>query len=124
VWHAAKAMRAYSQDLRVRVLAAVDRGLPQAEVANTFRVSLASLKRWRKRRREVGHVEPKPIPGPPARKGAALAAGLLPQLRAHPDATLEEHCRLWERAHPMRVSPATVSRAIRRHFGWTRKKSR
>lgn len=116
-------MRAYSQDLRLRVLAAVDRGLSQAAVASTFQVSLASLKRWLKQRRETGHVEPKPIPGPPARKGAALVAGLLSQLEAHPDATLEEHCRLWEQAHRMRVSPATLSRAITRHFGWTRKKS-
>jgi transposase len=116
-------MRAYSPDLRVRVLAAVDRGQPQAEVARTFQVSLASLKRWRKQRREVGHVAPKPIPGPPAPKGAALAAALLPQLQAHPDATLEEHCRLWEQTRQMRVSPATLSRAIRR-YGWTRKKRR
>jgi transposase len=124
VWHTAEGMRAYSQDLRVRVLTAVDRGLPQVEVARTFQVSLASLKRWRKQRREVGHVAPKPIPGPPASKGAALAAELLPQLQAAPDATLEEHCRLWEQAHRMRVSPATLSRAITRHFGWTRKKRR
>jgi transposase len=117
-------MRAYSQDLRLRVLAAVDRGRPRAEVARTFQVSLASLKRWLKQRREVGHVEPKPIPGPPAPKGAALAAGLLPQLQAHPDATLEEHCRRWEQSHRVRVSPATLSRALTRHFGWTRKKRR
>jgi len=29
---------------------------------------------------------------------AALRVGLLPQLEAHPDATLQEHCRLWEHA--------------------------
>ena len=117
-------MRAYSPDLRLRVLAAVERGLPRAAVARTFQVSLATLKRWLKQRRELGHVEPRPIPGPPARKGAALAAGLLPQLQAQPDATLEEHGARWEQAHQMRVSPATLSRAITRHFGWTRKKGR
>jgi transposase len=117
-------MRAYSQDLRLRVLAAVDRGLPGPAVASTFQVSLATLKRWRKQRREVGHVASQPIPGPPAHKGTALAAGLLPQLQAHPDATLEQHCQLWEAAHGMRVSPATMSRAIARQFGWTREKSR
>jgi transposase len=89
-------MRAYSQDLRLRVLAAVDGGMPRAEAAGTFRVSSATLKRWLHRRRAEGHVQPRPIAGPPARKGAALRAGLLPQLQAHPAATLEEHCRLWE----------------------------
>jgi transposase len=117
-------MRAYSQDLRLRVLAAVDRGLPRAAVARTFQVSLATFKRWLKQRREVGHVAPRPIPGPPARKGAALAAGLLPQLQAAPDATLEQHCARWEQTHRVRVSPATLSRAITRHCGWTRKKRR
>jgi transposase len=115
-------MRAYSQDLRQRVLAAVDGRLPRAEAVRTFRVSSATLKRWLARRRAEGHVRPRPIPGPPARKGAALRAGLSPQLQAHPAATLEEHCRLWEQAQGVRVSTATMSRAITRHLGWTRKK--
>jgi transposase len=55
---------------------------------------------------------------------AALRADLLPQLEAHPDATLEEHARLWERAQGMVVSPSTISRVITRDLGWTRKKSR
>ena len=117
-------MRAYSPDLRLRVLAAVDRGRPRAEVAGTFQVSLATLKRGRKQRRAVGHVAPRPLPGPPARKGAALAAGLLPPLQAEPDATLEQHCARWEQTHRVRVSPATLSRALTRHCGWTRKKRR
>jgi transposase len=99
----------------------VDGGLPRAEAVRLFRVSSATLKRWLRRRRVEGHVQPRPIPGPPARTGAALRAGLVPQLQAHPAATLEEHCCLWEQAHGVRVSPATMSRAISRHFGWTRK---
>jgi transposase len=117
-------MKAYSEDLRRRVLDAVDRGMPRAEVAGVFRVSLPTIKRWLRRRRESGSLAPSPRPGAPSVKTAALRAGLLPQLEAHPDATLEEHCRRWERPHRMRVSTATMSRVIARHFGWTRKKSR
>src|SRR5215470_5430664 len=40
-------MKAYSQDLRQRVLASSDAGFSQAEVAETFAISLATLKRYR-----------------------------------------------------------------------------
>jgi hypothetical protein len=45
-------MGAYSKDLRLKVLAAVDRGVPRKEVVGVFGVSLATLKRWLKRREE------------------------------------------------------------------------
>jgi transposase len=65
-------MKAYSKDLRLKALDAVDRGTPPKEVARFFGISLPSIKRWLKRRRETGDVEPSPIPGPPAKKGALL----------------------------------------------------
>ena len=117
-------MKAYSKDLRIRVLDAVGRGVPRLQVAEQFQVSVRTLKRWLQRRRERGHLAPSPRPGRPARKLGPLRAGLLPQLHAHPDATLEEHCEQWERATGVRVSTATMSRVIKGHFGWTRKKSR
>jgi transposase len=116
-------MKAYSQDLRERVLRAVDSGMPRADIVTTFAVSVATIKRYLKQRRETGHLKPKAIPGRPSRKGAALQAGLLAQLEAHEDARLEDHCQQWEAEHGVQVSTATMSRAIRR-IGWTRKKSR
>lgn len=65
-------MKPYSKDLRTRVLAAVDRGEPRGEVAKIFSVSVPTIKRWLKRRRETGGVEVIPIPGRPRVKGAAL----------------------------------------------------
>jgi transposase len=117
-------MRAYSEDLRRRVVGAVDAGMPRTEVARLFQVAVPTIKRWLKRRRETGTLATSPRPGAPSVKMAALRVGLLPQLEAHPDATLEEHCRLWEQAHHMVVSPSTVSRVINHDLGWTRKKSR
>src|SRR5215210_1347005 len=103
-------MKAYSKDLRLRVLDAVDQGMPRAEVVRVFQVSLPSIKRWLQRRRETGQVQPSPRPGRSAVKQGPLRAELLPQLEANPDATLDEHCALWERSHQVRVSPATMSR--------------
>jgi transposase len=118
-------MKPYSIDLRSRVLAAVDRGVPRKEVAKTFSVSMPSVKRWLKLRRETGGLEPrKGVPGPPARKGVVLAAWLPEQLKDNPDLTLEEHCEAFEEERGIRVSTATMSRAIRRLPGeWPLKKS-
>jgi transposase len=116
-------MKAYSQDLRQRVLRAIDAGASQAEVAETFAVSVPTIKRYLKARRETGHILPKAIPGRPAKKGAALQAGLLEQLEHYPDVRREEHCRLWEEKTGVKVSPASISRA-RMALGWTRKKRR
>ena len=49
-----------------------------------FGVSLATLKRYLKQRRETGNVLPKPIPGRPSKKYALLQVGLVAQLQAHP----------------------------------------
>jgi transposase len=59
-------INAYSKDLRMKTLHAVDRGTPRKkkEVVRTFGVSLAALKRWLKRRREgEEYLRAKPSPG-------------------------------------------------------------
>jgi transposase len=120
-------MKPYSKDLRVRVLAAVDGGVPREEVAKTFSVSVPTINRWLKRRRDSGDVEPKPIPGRPSVKGAALEEWLASHLEKNSDLTLEEHREAFEEARgDVRVSRATVSRAIARlpGGGWPIKKSR
>ena len=115
-------MKAYSEDLRERVVRAVDQGKSRKEIVSLFGVSLATLKRYLKQRRETGSLKPRAIPGRPAKKSGSLRAGLLAQLQTHPDATLERHCKLWEQAQGVRVSPRTMGRAIKQ-VGWTRKKS-
>ena len=116
-------MKAYSADLREKVLRAVDQGYPRNEIIKLFGVSRATIKRYLKQRRETGTISARPIPGRPSKKFAPLQAGLVAQLQAYPDATLETHCQIWEHEHGLRVSPTTMGRAIRR-VGWTRKKRR
>ena len=114
-------MRAYSHDLRQRILRAIDQGMSRAEIIKTFAVSRSTIKRYLQLRRGTGDVKPKVIPGRPSKKGAALDAGLLPQLEAHSDATLVEQCKLWDTTYGIPVSSATMSRAIKR-LNWSRKK--
>lgn len=114
-------MKAYSQDLRERVLQIVDEGKTQAEAASLLKVSEATVKRYVRQRREKGHVQPRPIPGRPPNKRAPLEARLQTQLERQPDATLQEHCDTWEAEAGIKVSISTMSRAIE-HLKWTRKK--
>jgi transposase len=116
-------MKPYSEDLRERVVAAVEHGAKRSGVVETFAVSLPTIKRWLKQRRETGDLAPKPIPGPPAIKRDALMEALPARLAEHADATLEQHCTWWQERTGRAVSTATMSRAITA-LEWTRKKRR
>ncbi len=116
-------MKAYSTDLREKVLRAVDQGYARGEIIKLLGVSRATIKRYLKQRRETGEVAPKAIPGRPPKKLAALGTELAAQLQAHDDVSLTEHCRLWEQSHEVKVSRSTMQEAIKR-LGWTRKKRR
>lgn len=107
-------MRPYSKDLRLKILAACDRGMPRKEVSRVFGVSEPTIRRYLRLRRQTGGVDPRPVPGPPARKGEALEAALPSQVRRNPDLTLEEHGELFRDEHGLEVSAATVSRALKR----------
>jgi transposase len=78
----------YSQDLRDRILAAADRGMPTKQIAQVFMVSPAWVRRVKQRRREDGETTPRKMGGPgPIKIDRARLAELV---REHPDATLAE----------------------------------
>jgi transposase len=114
-------MRAYPQDLRQQVLRAVDEGISRVQILDLFQVSQATIKRYLKQRRETGTVLPRPIPGRPPKKGVALQMGMQELLEAHPEASQQDYCQWWEAEHGMKVSRASMSRAIHA-IGWVRKK--
>lgn len=116
-------MKAYSNDLREKVLRAVDQGSPRAEIIKLLGVSRATIKRYLKQRRETGSVAPKAIPGRTPKKLGLLQAELAAQLQAHADLRLEDQCRIFEQTHSVHISTSTMSEAIKR-IGWTRKKRR
>jgi transposase len=116
-------MRAYSPDLRAKIMAAVDAGMTKSQAARTFGVGLATIKRYAALRREQGSLDPKPHPGRPPTIRSEQQEVLRAQLRAYPAAFLDEHCDLWEAQTGVRLSISAMSRTIRR-LGVTRKKGR
>jgi transposase len=54
----AEGMRAYSMDLRERIVAAVDGGMTQDQAAVTFGVSVNTVGRYLARRRDIGSLAP------------------------------------------------------------------
>jgi transposase len=115
-------MKAYSEDLRQRVLAAVDNGMSRANAVSTFGVSLSSIKRWCAQRTALGHLRAKRPPGRPRAIPHHLEARLRVQLDTTPDATLPEHLDTWSHAQGRSLSRWTLSRSIKR-LRWSRKKS-
>ena len=114
-------MKAYSVDLRERVLDAIAQGLSLKEVARLFQVSEGSIKRWRKRRRDGGSLEAVSPPGRPATINAGGEGVVHRLVQATPDATLAEYAEQWNALEDKSLSQWTFGRAVRR-LGLSRKK--
>ena len=110
---------AYSNDLRSRVLAAVEAGESAGAAACRFAVGRSTAYRWVRAAREEGRREAKPTRGGPSPRvqGAVEAAMLELAGKPHHLGLAEIAARL-AATHGVRVHPATVHRALRR-AGWT-----
>ncbi len=116
--------QAYSQDLRDRVLAAVDGGMRVREAASLFWVSVSFIYKTRARREVTGDAAPAPRGG--IRRRVVLAgheAALLGHVRANPDATLGELRRWLFETREVVISVGALWNGLDR-LGWTLKKSR
>ena len=120
-WCDAEAMKAYSEDLRQRIVQAVASGCSQPVAADRYNVSLTSVSRYVTQWRTTGSLAAQPRSGRPRAIPPAVDAALVAQFAADPDATFATYCDRWEAATGVRVSESTMYRAQRR-AGWTRKK--
>jgi transposase len=83
--------KALSVDLRVRVLAAVAKGLTHRQAGERFGVSAASVSRWRKLERDQGDVRPGPLGGDRRSRGLEQhGAMILDIVAGNRDITLAE----------------------------------
>ena len=116
-------MNAYSEDLRQKIIEAVERGTPKAEAARAFGVGISSVKRYVAAYRQGRSLAPKKRPGSRPKMDEGARRLLEADLEDRPAATLPERREFLERAAGVRVSDSTVSRMLKR-LGWSRKKGR
>jgi len=116
-------MNGYSEDLRKKIVEAVERGMPKIEAARTFGVGLSSVKRYVATYREGRSLAPKKRPGSEPTLDEGARKLLEANLEEHPEATLPQRREFLRRMCRVSLSDSTVSRTLRR-MGWTRKKDR
>ena len=118
-------MKAYSIDLRQKIVDAYDRKLGgQKDIAESFGVSLSFMEKLLHRRRTTGSISALPHGGGNKALLDDEARVFVDQLvREQPDATLEELCEAVNEQRGIRVSVATMWAALKR-MGLPRKKSR
>jgi transposase len=106
-------MNAYSKDLRLKVLDAVERGIPRREVSELLGISLSTISRYVKLKASGREITPKPSPGRKAKilDNLTHKRALWRQLEENDTATLQEHSAMFEKEQGICVSVATMSRA-------------
>jgi len=80
----------YSEDLRERVVAAVEGGLSRRQVAEVFDVGVSSVIRWVQRFRATGSFAAKPMGGDHRSRLTGERDWILERIEEAPDLTLEE----------------------------------
>lgn len=113
-------MRAYSEDLRARIVAAVEEGLDKTEVARRFKVGRKTVYRYVERAKQ-GELAPRKAPGGQRKLSAAQLQALQQQLEAHNDDTLIEHAERFAAEQGIELAFSTVNLYCKR-LGITRKK--
>ena len=104
--------QAYSEDLRERLLAAVDRGGRVYEITPLFGVSVSYIYKALGRRRRDGIATALPRVGRPGRKLDGHLEALAAHVAEHPDATLAELVDWSERKRGVKVCVATMSATL------------
>jgi len=120
VWRSGQS---YSQDLRDRVMAAVDGGVAARQAAATFGVSIAYVYKALIRRRLTGDSGPNPNRGHRPRKlSPDQEQALSAHIRSRPGITLAQTQTWLQAEHGVELSTGAVWNAVRR-LGLSFKKS-
>jgi transposase len=115
-----RAMKPYSEDLRLKIVQAVRDGMSKSAAARLFGVSLSSVKRYARMARRVASLAPRKGGGRPP-KTEEIAEKLLEEdVKERPTATVSERRRFLERTTGKSLSDSTVKRLLKR-LGYSQK---
>jgi transposase len=113
-------MKAYSEDLRKKIVSAIERGMPKAQAARLFDVSLSSVKRYSRMASKGGSLEPRKSPGRPRKVDEKARALLEKDVEERPGATISQRRLFLEHLTAITLSDATVRRLMKR-MGFSQK---
>ena len=113
-------MRAYSEVLRKKIVAALERGVSKAEAARLFDVSLSSVKRYARSARRGDPLTPKKSPGRPRKADEKATVLLEEDVQERPSATIGQRRRFLEHVTATTLSDSTVRRLMKR-LGFSQK---
>jgi transposase len=116
-------MRAYSEDLREKIVSAIERGMPKAQAARTFDVSLSSVKRYARIARRGESLTPKKSPGRPPKADEKARVLLEEDVKERPAATISQRRRFLEHLTGSTLSDSTVRRLMKQ-LGFSQKNGR
>ncbi len=114
-------MKAYSLDLRTKIVESVRRGISKSETARRFGVNRSTVNRYLKRLDEGGSLAPKRRPGKHPKLDKRAMRLLEEDLKARPWATHSRRSEFLFVVCGVKVSEATICRSIKR-LGHSRKK--
>ena len=106
-------MKAYSPDLRERVIHAVRRtDLSQAKIAKAFSVSLSTVENWWRSWQSTARTEPLPYAGGVKRLLQPYATAIRQAVKQQPDATLDELCAAVEARTTVHANASMMCREL------------
>jgi transposase len=116
------AMKAYSEDLRRKVVEAVEqRGTSKSEAARLFGISLSSVKPYARLASQGEPLSPRKGGGRPLIADDATRKLLEEDIRIRPSATVRERRRFLQKVAGKNLSELTLRRLMKR-MGFSRKK--
>lgn len=113
-------MKPYSEDLRRKIVAAVEGGMPKTEAARLFEVSLSSVKRYCRLAAHEEPLAPRKGGGRPPKANAAVARLLEEDVSRRPYAAAWERADFLRGASGVALSASTVRRLLRK-LGFSQK---
>ena len=113
-------MKPYSEDLRVRIVTAVEEGISKSAAAHLFRVSLSSVKRYMRIAGRGDSLAPRKGGGRPPKTDETTRRLLEEDVHERPAATISDRRRFLQSITGKSLSVSTVKRLLKK-MGFSQK---
>ena len=115
-------MKAYSVDLRTKIVESVKKGVSKSETTRRFGVNHSTVGRYLKRLDENGSLAPTKALGSRSKLEGSAMRLLEQDIKSRPWATHKQRSEFLFAACGVEVSETTICRAIKKHLAHSRKK--